>query len=334
MIIVTGGSGFIGSNIVAALQDQRGVTDIVVCDYMEEGDKWKNLSKRELRDIIHPSEIFDFMEAHAEEISMVFHMGAISSTTETDVDLITQTNLNLSNDLFDFCGQHDIRLVYASSAATYGDREEGFDDNEDITDMAKLRPMNAYGWSKCAFDRRVLREVEKAKNNPDVCLPPQWSGLKFFNVYGPNEYHKGEQMSVICKLFPTLKDGGVAKLFKSHRPDYTDGGQSRDFVYVKDCVNVMLWLYDNAHVSGIFNVGTGEARSFADLAKAVFAALEIPENIEFIEMPNILKDKYQYFTQANMNKLREAGYQKEFYSLEDGVKDYVQNYMNTEDKYA
>ncbi|MEM8833923.1 MAG: ADP-glyceromanno-heptose 6-epimerase, partial [Pseudomonadota bacterium] len=266
MIIVTGGAGFIGSNLVAGLEE-KGHEDVVVCDVLGTDDKWRNIAKREIKDIVHPDRLFDYLETHKDAITVIFHIGAISSTTETDVDLIADTNIVLSRRLWKWCGKNQKRFIYASSAATYGEGNQGFDDVETPEDLQNLRPLNAYGWSKHVFDRRVARVMQK-QNEP---TPTQWAGLKFFNVYGPNEYHKGEQMSVICKLYPQVVAGAAAKLFKSHRDEYEDGGQLRDFVYVKDCVNVMLWLLENDSVNGLFNVGTGKARSFKDLAEATFA---------------------------------------------------------------
>jgi ADP-L-glycero-D-manno-heptose 6-epimerase len=328
MIIVTGGTGFIGSNLVAGLEAQ-GAKDIVICDTLGTEDKWRNIAKREIRDLVHPERLFDYLETHKDKIEMIFHLGAISATTERDVDLIVETNIVLSRRLWKWCGKNDVRLVYASSAATYGDGKAGFDDVQSAEGLAKLKPLNAYGWSKHVFDRRVARVLEE-KSEP---IPPQWAGLKFFNVYGPNEYHKEDQMSVVCKLYPQVIAGAAAKLFKSHHPDYEDGGQLRDFVYVKDCIDVMIWLYLNKNVSGLFNVGTGEARSFKDLAEATFKAAGVEPKINYIDMPEQLREKYQYFTQANMSNLRQAGYPKKFTSLEDGIKDYVQSYMAKEDEY-
>lgn len=326
MIIVTGGAGFIGSNLVAGLQD-RGLTDIVVCDWLGSADKWRNIAGRELRDIVKPQWIFDYLNSHAGEIEAIFHMGAISSTTETDADLIAETNVALPRRLWKWCGAHGVRFIYASSAATYGDGAQGFSDNDDPAHLATLQPLNAYGWSKHVFDRRVSRVIHGGAHERDEKVPPQWAGLKFFNVYGPNEYHKDEQMSVVCKLFPQVMAGATAKLFKSHRPDYEDGGQMRDFVFVEDCVDVMLWLYDNPKVCGLFNVGSGKARSFKDLAEAVFAAAGKPPKIQYIDMPETLREKYQYFTEADIGKLRAAGYDKPFTELEDGIRHYVQNYL-------
>jgi ADP-L-glycero-D-manno-heptose 6-epimerase len=254
-------------------------------------------------------------------------MGAISSTTERDVDLILDTNFVLSRRLWKWCARHGVRFIYASSAATYGDGEQGFTDHEDVEGLSRLCPLNPYGWSKHLFDRRVARVVKEKLED----LPPQWAGLKFFNVYGPNEYHKGEQMSVICKLYPQARAGAAARLFKSHHKNYEDGGQLRDFVWVGDCVEVMLWLYQNKAVNGLFNVGTGKARSFKDLATATYKAAKVEPKITFIDMPEALQSKYQYYTQADMAKLRKAGYAKPFTELEDGVKTYVQTFMARRD---
>ncbi len=328
MIIITGGAGFIGSNLVAGLQG-KGESDLVVCDWLGTDDKWHNLAKRELRDIIKPDRLFEYLENHEDKIKAVFHMGAISSTTEKDADLIIETNFDLSRQLWKWCAQKGVRFIYASSAATYGNGDHGFKDDDTPDALATMRPLNAYGWSKHVFDRRISRIIE---NQSEPC-PPQWAGLKFFNVYGPNEYHKGEQMSVICKLYPQVIAGAAARLFKSHHPDYEDGGQLRDFVYVDDCVDVMLWLYDNADINGLFNVGTGKARSFKDLAEATFKAAGMEPKINYIEMPEELRGKYQYFTEADMSKLRAAGYDKPFTELEDGVRAYVQDFMSADDKY-
>ena len=329
MIIVTGGAGFIGSNIVKGLEDQ-GYTDIVVCDVLGNDDKWRNLAKRELRDIVRPDNLFEYLTKHRGRIEAIIHMGAISSTTETDADLIIETNFVLSRKLWRWCADYRVRFIYASSAATYGDGAQGFDDFQDTENLAKLQPLNAYGWSKHVFDRRNARLLA---NKDTEGTPPQWAGLKFFNVYGPNEYHKGNQMSVICTMYPQIANGAAAKLFKSHNPDYEHGGQLRDFVYVDDCVNVILWLLENKDVSGLYNIGTGKARSFADLAKAGFTAINKDSKINFIDMPESLQPKYQYYTQANMDKLRKAGYSKPFTELEDGVKDFVERYLCRDDAY-
>ncbi len=327
MIVVTGGAGFIGSNIVAALEE-RNAGKLVICDRLRSNDKWQNIAKRELADIVHPEQIFDFLEANKRNVQVIFHMGAISSTTETDADKIAANNFSLSLALWKWCALSNVRFIYASSAATYGDGSHGFVDDWSMEHLAKLRPMNAYGWSKNLFDRRVARKIAQGSRKP-----PQFAGLKFFNVYGPNEYHKGSQQSVVSQIYPHAKEGAAYSLFKSHNPNYRDGGQMRDFIWVGDCVDVALWLYDNPQVSGIFNVGTGQARSFLDLATAVYESLNKPPKIKFAETPVAIRDKYQYFTQADTTRLRAAGYDKPFTSLEDGVARYVRDYLDQADRY-
>lgn len=327
-ILVTGGAGFIGSNIAGTLADHTDYR-VVVVDEFGSSEKWRNLSKHRVYEIIAPGEVFYWLEANKADLEAIVHMGAVSSTTETDVDLILETNFTLSRGLWNWAAQNKKRFIYASSAATYGGGEAGFDDDNSADALSRLRPLNAYGWSKHLFDQFVSIATSGAKDR----LPTQWAGLKFFNVYGPNEYHKGEQASVIQQIFPHAKYGRPVKLFKSYRPDYKDGGQLRDFVYVKDCVRVVLWLLANPAVNGLFNLGTGKARSFADLANATFAAVGKPAAITYIDMPEEIRGKYQYFTEAKMDRLRAAGYKDEFHSLEDGVKDYVQNYLMKDDQY-
>ncbi len=327
MILITGGAGFIGSNIVAELAE-HGHTGLVVCDWLGNGDKWRNLSGSEIDDVIEPEKLGEFLGRWRDGLHAVIHMGAISSTTETDVDLIARTNIRLTNDLFDWCARASTPFIYASSAATYGDGAAGFDDDMSPAAQARLKPLNAYGWSKHVVDRRIARIIEAG-----AAVPPQWAGLKFFNVYGPNEYHKGGQKSVIAHIHPTARKGEPVKLFKSHHPDYEDGGQLRDFVYVKDCARVVRWLVENPSVSGLFNLGTGEARSFKDLALSVFAALNRRPAIEYVDTPIEIRDKYQYFTQATMDRLRAAGYDAPFTPLEDGVADYVRSYLEAADPY-
>ena len=323
--IVTGGAGFIGSNIVADMSPR---SDVVVSDWLGSDERWRNLSKHDIADMIVPEQLADFLEGHKDQIDAIIHMGAISSTTETDVDLIMRNNFSLSRDLWRWCAEHGTRFLYASSAATYGDGREGFVDDGHRPALAKLRPLNAYGWSKHLFDRFVAREIERR-----APAPPQWVGLKFFNVYGPNEYHKGSMKSVVAQIFPKASRGEEVSLFRSHHPDYEDGGQLRDFVHVQDAVNVINWLNGSGTVSGLFNLGTGQARSFADLARAVFASLNREPKINYIDTPLEIREKYQYFTQADMTKLTQAGYRNGFTSLEDGVQDYVQNYLWQEDSY-
>tara|TARA_R110000868_G_scaffold100722_7_gene277169 strand:+ start:25205 stop:26191 length:987 start_codon:yes stop_codon:yes gene_type:complete len=328
MIIVTGGAGFIGSNIVKKLE-ARGHSDIVVCDILGDDDKWKNIAKRELADIIPPDALSGFLNDNSDDIEAIFHMGAVSATTERDADLIVRSNFRLSLDLWNWCAENETTLIYASSAATYGNGEQGFGDDDSIGGLAGLRPLNAYGWSKHAFDRRIARLV--AGNAPQ---PPHWAGLKFFNVYGPNEYHKGGQISVALKNFREVSEHGKAVLFRSHNPDYADGGQKRDFVWVEDCVDVALWLSENPGTQGIYNVGTGKARTFEDLARAVFAAMNHAPEIEFVDTPEAIRDRYQYFTQADMTRLRAAGYAGTPTELEDGVATYIRNHLMAPDPYA
>lgn len=328
MIIVTGGAGFIGSNLVAGLE-AAGENNIVVCDQLGTDEKWRNIAKRDLADLIVPEELLSYIDSNAKRIETVFHLGAISATTETNADLIIANNFRLSCELWTRCARYRTPLIYASSAATYGDGQKGFSDNADRRHLSGLKPLNAYGWSKHLFDRWVARNLETGGDQ----APPQWAGLKFFNVYGPNEYHKEGQISVALKNYREITAGGPAVLFRSHNPDYKDGGQSRDFVWVGDCVDVMLWLKNNLAVSGLFNLGTGKARSFADLAKAIFDAAGITHEIQFVDTPLAIRDKYQYFTEAQMDRLRQVGYSAPFTSLENGVSQYVRNYLATEDPY-
>ncbi|CCQ72281.1 ADP-glyceromanno-heptose 6-epimerase [Magnetospira sp. QH-2] len=327
MIVVTGGAGFIGSNILAALEE-RGNRSLVVCDRLRSNDKWRNIGKRELIDVVHPDRLFDYLDGKAVEIEAIIHMGAISATTEFDADKVFENNFRLTMDLWRWCTLHRVRFIYASSAATYGDGAQGFNDDREPGHLAKLRPMNPYGWSKHLFDRAAVRRI--IDGDP---MPPQWVGLKFFNVYGPNEYHKGGQQSVVAHVYPKAKAGETAPLFQSHHPDYEDGGQMRDFIWVGDCVDVILWLLDNPQVSGIYNVGTGTARPFKDLASAVYRALGKEPDLRYIPTPESIRDKYQYFTEADMGRLRAAGYDKPFTSLEDGVTAYVRDYLDADDPY-
>ena len=327
MYVVTGGAGFIGSNIAHGLE-AAGLGPVVVIDRLRSGNKWRNIAKRELFDIVHPDNTFKFLDAHAGAVTAVIHMGAISATTETDADKIIDNNFRFSMRLWQWCASNHVRLIYASSAATYGGGEAGFDDDASAEHLAKLRPMNPYGWSKHLFDRRVTAMINEGDQ-----LPPQWAGLKFFNVYGPNEYHKDGMMSVACQTYPHAANQEAAVLFRSHNPDYEDGGQLRDFIWVGDCVDIVMWLLQNEGVSGLFNCGTGKARSFADLVRAVYAAMDREATIEFIDTPVTIRDKYQYFTEADMSRLRAAGYSKPMTELEDGVAQYVRQFLDTEDPY-
>jgi ADP-L-glycero-D-manno-heptose 6-epimerase len=316
LVVVTGGAGFIGSNIVLDLA--KSGLRVAVCDLLRSGEKWRNIAAAQLHDIIPPDALFEWLARHVEKVAVIVHMGAISSTTENDVDKFVATNIRLTLDLWRWCTANSARLIYASSAATYGDGSAGFSDDQSPAALAALSPLNAYGWSKHVVDRRVVDDVVRGQPTP-----PQWAGLKFFNVYGPNETHKGVMQSVVTKMDPVVRAGGTVTLFRSHDPRYGDGGQLRDFVYVKDCVAVVTWLLRNPATSGLFNVGTGAARSFLDLVGAVGTAVGCAPNVRFVDTPTELRAQYQYFTRADIRKLRAAGFDAPFYSLEDGVRDYL-----------
>ncbi|HEY7299852.1 MAG TPA: ADP-glyceromanno-heptose 6-epimerase [Xanthobacteraceae bacterium] len=325
MLLVTGGAGFIGSNVVAAL-NEAGHRDIVVNDQLGTGDKWRNLAKRQLADIVAPSELVRWLDGR--NLDAVLHFGAITETTATDADLVIDSNFRLSLKLLDWCAAARIPFIYASSAATYGDGTQGFGDDWSPGSLRRLRPMNLYGWSKHLFDLAV---VERSRNG--AALPPQWAGLKFFNVFGPNEYHKGEMMSLVAKRFEDARRGQSVRLFRSERAGINDGEQMRDFIYVDDVVAVVLWLLATPSVSGIFNVGTGKARSFRDLMVAMFRALGRAPQIDYIDMPPSIAAQYQYFTQAEVESLSRAGYNAGFTPLEDGVARYVTEFLDRPDRY-
>jgi ADP-L-glycero-D-manno-heptose 6-epimerase len=325
MLLVTGGAGFIGSNVVAAL-NEAGRSDVVVCDALGHDGTWRNLGKRQLADIVPPVELADWLKGR--RLDAVVHLGAISETTATDGDHVIETNFRLSMRLLDWCTANSTPLIYASSAATYGDGAQGFRDDSSLAALKTLRPMNLYGWSKHLFDMAVISRLERREK-----LPPQWAGLKFFNVFGPNEYHKGTMMSVLARRFDDIRAGRSVQLFKSHRDGIADGDQRRDFIYVDDVVRVMLWLLATPQVSGLFNVGTGKARSFKDLIVAAYAALGTDPNIEYVDMPLAIRDSYQYFTQSHADRLCAAGYNGSFTGLEDAVALYVKDFLNSADPY-
>ncbi len=325
MILVTGGAGFIGSNLVASL-NERGVTEIAVNDHLGSEAKERNLKHRRYSGIVALDELFRWLEGR--KLEAVLHMGAISSTTETDENLMMTANFELPMRLLDWCSATRTPLIYASSAATYGDGSNGFDDDDRPEALARLRPLNLYARSKQRFDLAV---VERARAKAP--MPPQWAGLKFFNVFGPNEYHKGDMRSVLCKSFPDARDGRPIRLFKSNRPGIPDGGQARDFIYVLDAAAVVLWVLEHPRVSGIYNVGTGQARSFKDMMLAMSKALNRAPDIEYFEMPATLAAQYQYLTQAKMERLRTAGYDAPFTPLEAAVEDYVTRFLSHSDPY-
>jgi ADP-L-glycero-D-manno-heptose 6-epimerase len=322
MIVVTGGAGFIGSAFVWKL-NQEGIDDILIVDHLGTSDKWKNLVNRRFVDYIHKDDFYWSIEGDCLpfDVSAVIHMGACSSTTERDADYLMENNHHYSCALAEWALKKDIRFIYASSAATYGDGAKGFSDDDETT--RALRPINMYGYSKQIFDLWALRRGFQDK----------MAGIKFFNVFGPNEYHKGDMTSVIYKAFHQIKETGRVRLFKSYKPQYSDGGQMRDFVYVKDCVEAMWWLFNHPDANGIFNLGTGKARTWNDLIHAVFSAMGLKPQIEYIEVPETIRDQYQYLTEAKMDKLAKAGCRLTFRELEDSVRDYVVEHLQNPDPF-
>lgn len=323
LIVVTGGAGFIGSHIARHLAEVG--LRVVISDLFGSGEKWRSIASAQLYDLVRPDTLSAWLERHSSKVAAVVHMAAISSTTETDIDRFVANNIRLTLDLWEWCAANATRFIYASSAATYGDGSAGFSDDQRPAALAALRPLNAYGWSKHFVDRRVAEEVLLGRP-----CPPQWAGLKFFNVYGPNETHKGDMQSIVAKIYPSIRAGDPVILFKSHNPAYRDGEQLRDFVYVKDCVATVGWLLQNPKVTGLFNVGTGAARSFLDLVNAVGTAVARSPKVRFVDTPANLRDKYQYFTQADITKLRAAGFDQPFHSLEEGVRDFVHSVRGAE----
>ncbi len=326
MIVVTGAAGFIGSNIVAAL-NAAGRSDIAVCDWLGNGDKWRNLAKAAFVDFVPPPELDGWLRARG-DIDAMIHMGAISATTASDGDAIVETNFRFSLRLLDFCTVARVPLLYASSAAVYGEGDQGFDDDIAPAAVAALRPLNLYGWSKRQFDFVVAERLARGAPLPPVC-----AGFRFFNVFGPNEYHKGDMKSIVAKISGPIGRGERITLFKSHREGIADGDQRRDFVYVTDAVDVVLAFLRADAPSGIFNVGTGQARSFRELAEAVFAAHGRAPAIDYVDMPEAIRDRYQYFTQASLANLRRAGHRAEAAPLEESIADYVRRYLTQDDPY-
>lgn len=321
MIVITGAAGFIGSCLVGKL-NLEGREDLVLVDEFSHEAKNKNLQGKKFNEKIHRNDFIKWFENNAGKIEFILHIGARTDTTEFDESIFDRLNLNYTKAIWEICSSQNIPLIYASSAATYGLGEHGYKDDHDLVD--KLTPLNPYGESKNNFDKWALKKET---------TPPFWAGLKFFNVYGPNEYHKGRMASVILHAFRQISETGKMKLFKSHNPDFKDGEQKRDFIYVKDVVEVITWLMDQNAPSGLYNLGTGKARTFIDLAESTFKAMDETPEIEFIPTPEDIRDKYQYFTEADMSKLIGAGYDREFYSLEEGISDYVRNYLIPEEYY-
>lgn len=317
MIVITGSAGFIGSCLVSKFNSE-GVTNLILVDDFSQRQKEQNYELKTFYQKIERKHFITWLEKNSGIVEYIIHIGARTDTTEFNVDLFNELNVNYTKALWSICAKSNIPFIYASSAATYGLGEQGYADDE--MKIPLLKPLNPYGDSKNDFDKWAIVQKE---------TPPRWQGLKFFNVYGPNEYHKGRMASVIFHAFHQVRNSGKVKLFRSHNPNYTDGGQLRDFVYVKDVVNVIWFLYSHKTKNGIYNLGSGKARTFLDLAKATFKALHVEPNIEFIDTPIDIRDKYQYFTEADMRKLISAGYSKPFTSLEEGVNDYVTNYLNS-----
>ena len=315
MIIVTGAAGFIGSCLIGRLNADNFNAIIAVDDFSNE-EKNRNLQGKQVREFVDRKAFMGWLDGHYEDVEFIFHIGARTDTSEFDYAIFEELNVSYSKMLWEKCHDYQIPLLYASSAATYGLGELGYDDNEAL--IPQLKPLNPYGESKNEFDKWALVQEKK---------PFFWAGLKFFNVYGPNEYHKGRMASVIFHASNQIGATGKMKLFRSHHPDYKDGEQMRDFVYVKDLVEVCMFMMYNRRNSGIYNLGSGKARTFLDLVKQTFWAMGKPKHVEFVDMPADIRDKYQYFTQANMNKLRSIGYQKQFHSLEEGIEDYVKGYL-------
>jgi ADP-L-glycero-D-manno-heptose 6-epimerase len=316
LVIVTGGAGFIGSNLVEEL-GRRGRLVVVIDDFATP-DKWANVRHPNIHDLVNWTEAFDCLDRSADSISEVFHLGAISSTTASDLKALLEQNVHFSNAIWDWCAAHGKPLVYASSAATYGDGSRGFSDALTLDESEKLVSLNPYGWSKHLVDLRALRTVAA-----DARQPPAWYGVKFFNVYGPREHHKGDMRSVALKLYEKVKAGGQIELFRSYRVDFADGMQLRDFIHVGDSVDVTLWLMAQRPTSGIYNIGTGRAEAFLEIAKAVIAETRTNATVRFIDMPEAIRERYQYFTQADLSKLRSAGYNAPFRAVAEGVADYV-----------
>jgi ADP-L-glycero-D-manno-heptose 6-epimerase len=321
VIIVTGAAGFIGSCMVEYL-NELGYTNLILADEFTRADKQPNFEGKKYQSAIEREELFTWLYNSKPKIDFVIHLGARTDTTEFNYSIHQHLNVEYSQHIWNYCTVNNVPLIYASSAATYGDGALGYKDDHSL--CHDLKPLNPYGISKNEFDKWVLHQEDH---------PPFWAGLKFFNVYGPNEYHKGRMASVIFHSFNQIQQNGFVKLFRSHKDGYKDGEQLRDFVYVKDVVKVIAWLMNNQPASAIYNLGTGKARTFHDLVAATYNALNLETNIQFIDMPEDIRDKYQYFTEADMNKLRNAGYNNEFHSLEDGVGDYVKNYLSKKKYY-
>ncbi len=327
MYVITGGAGFLGSNLAAGIEE-RELGEIAVVDRFQSDDRWRNIAKRSLRDIIFPDKIFEYLDKHAGRIDAVLHINYTGFSQESDVDALIDERIHLTWRLWSWCAHHQVPFIYDSTAGVYGDGSLGFKDDDSAEALAKLKPLSAAAWTKLFLDRKIVDTINRGEN-----APPQWIGLRCFNLYGPNEYHNTTHQSVIPRIYHAAKNGKLFPLFRSENPDYEDGEQMRDFMWVEDTVDVILWLLQHPEISGLFNIGTGQARTYADVLRAVYAALDEKPEMDFMDLPAEIKRQYQYFTQADIQKLRSVGYTKPFTSLEDGVFKYVRSYLETSDPY-
>ncbi len=328
MILLTGGAGFIGSNLLAHLE-ARGIYDVIICDSFGKGNKWRNLSKHAFANMMPADKLFDFLENNSRDIEAIFHLGAITDTLNDNADEMVRNNFVFGIELWNWAFRARARFIYLSSAAVYGDGEAGFSDENSLVEMKKLNPLSLYGWTKHIFDKRAMRVVETGA----VMRPPQWVGFRAFNVYGPNEYHKGNMKSQVTRTIEKVARGKSVDLYKSTNPEIADGEQKRDFVWVDDVCEALLWAYDNKEVNGLYNLGTGQARSYNELVDIVLKTLNAPSNKKYVNMPGALEPQYQSHTCSDNTRLREAGFEHSFLSLEEGVKKYVETYLSGHDPY-
>ena len=327
MYVITGGAGFLGSNLAAGIEE-RGMGEITVVDRFQTDSRWRNISKRSLREIVFPEKLFDYLNCFSEEVDAVIHINYTGFVDEKNVDALIDERVHLTFRLWNWCAEHQKPFIYDSTAGVYGNGSLGFKDDDSAEALAKLNPMSAEAWTKLFLDRKLVDTINRGD-----AAPPQWIGLRCFNLYGPNEYHNTRHQSIIPRVYTAAKNGKLFPLFKSDNPKYKDGDQMRDFMWIKDTVDVILWLMEHKNVSGLFNIGTGQARTYADVVKAVYLALGEEPEMDFMDLPADVKGQYQYFTQADIQKLRTAGYTKPFTTLEDGVKQYVLDYLEQSDPY-
>lgn len=327
MYVITGGAGFLGSNLAAGMEE-REMGEITIVDRFETDNRWRNIAKRSLREIVFPERMFEYLDKHADQIDAVIHISYTGFTDENNVDALIEERVHLTFRLWTWCAEHRKPFIYDSTAGVYGNGTLGFKDDDSAEALAKLRPLSAEAWTKLFLDRKIVDTINRGE-----AAPPQWIGLRCFNLYGPNEYHNTRHQSVIPRIYNAAKNGKLFPLFKSANPAYKDGEQMRDFMWIKDTVDVILWLVTHKEISGLFNIGTGRARTYADVLKATYEAVGEEPEMDFMDLPTEIKEQYQYFTQADIQKLRTAGYTKDFTSLEEGVKQYVQDYLEQPDPY-